>query len=113
MGWGNHHASYDEPCTQGDVLAFQLAEARETASRHDGIRDEDERRVQEWKRLAGDMTPIAAKVFWDRLFPRYRYHRGTYYGPIPPEMPTQPPPTPALRAVESPLWWATRTMVVI
>jgi hypothetical protein len=107
MGWGNHHASYDEPCTQADVLAFRHHQAIEAGERRAAILEDDRKAVAEWLRLSRDMTQEAADVLWNRFFPEYRYSPG-YYGPEPPSRPNRLPPTPVDRPCESPLWWATR-----
>jgi hypothetical protein len=110
MGWGNHHASYDEPCTQADALTFQYQMTQDARDRIDSITEEDRRRLRMWHERARDMTYTSAREFWYKLFPLYRI-QGDYFGPRTPlfedHWARRLPPTPTDRPVESPLWWAT------
>jgi hypothetical protein len=115
MGWGNHHASYDEPCTQADIDAFRRRLAAEARGRNEAVRQDDHARLRRWYVESRDMTVRAAGELWYELFPKYRYRDG-YYGPHPPEIcdhwARRLPPTPVVRGVESPLWWAARPRVL-
>jgi hypothetical protein len=101
MGWGNHHASYDEPITK----EYQEFLDREKYEYWESCRDSDYKNIQKYLKLSRDMTQEKADELWYKMYPHWQY-----IGPFrpPPKRPDRLPPTPVDRPIESPLYWATK-----